>query len=138
MFSNIVVPVDLAHEAALQKALQVAADLAKIHNAAICYVGVTSASPGVVAHTPEEYKQKLENFAQSQAAQHGVQASSHTILSHDPAIDLNKALEKAISDLGADLVVMASHVPNMSDYIWTGHGAHVAAHSKASVLLVRA
>jgi nucleotide-binding universal stress UspA family protein len=39
--------------------------------------------------------------------------------------------------VGADLVVMATHLPGVSDYIWAGHGAHVAAHSKASVFLVR-
>ena len=34
-------------------------------------------------------------------------------MSHDPATDLNKALEAAITDLQADLVVMATHVPNI-------------------------
>jgi len=137
MFQKIVVPVDLAHEAALQRALDVAAAMAKTHSADVCYVGVASANPGAVARSPEEYASKLEQFAQSQAAQHGITASAHAIMSHDPAVDLNKALEGAISDLKADLVVMATHVPNISDYIWAGHGAHVAAHSAASVLLVR-
>ncbi|MFY1706195.1 universal stress protein [Tritonibacter scottomollicae] len=137
MFQKIVVPVDLAHEAALQKTLQVAAGMAKTHAAQLCYVGVASASPSAVARTPEEYKDKLEKFAADQAAQHGVQATSHAIMTHDPATDLNKALEKSISDLGADLVVMETHMPNISDYVWAGHGAHVAAHSSVSVLLVR-
>jgi nucleotide-binding universal stress UspA family protein len=137
MFQKIVVPVDLAHEAALQRALDVAAAMAKTHSADVCYVGVASANPGAVARSPEEYASKLEQFAQSQAAQHGITANAHAIMSHDPAVDLNKALERAISDLKADLVVMATHVPNISDYIWAGHGAHVAAHSAASVLLVR-
>jgi len=137
MFQKIVVPVDLAHEAALQKALQVAVGMAKAHSAELCYVGVASATPGAVARTPKEYKDKLEKFAESQSASHGVQATSHAIMTHDPSTDLNKALEQAIADLKADLVVMATHVPNISDYIWAGHGAHVAAHSTASVLLVR-
>jgi len=137
MFHKVVVPVDLAHEAALQKALQVAATMAKTHAAEVCYVGVGSASPSALARSPAEYKAKLESFAQSQAAQYAIKASAHAIMSHDPATDLNKALEAAIADLQADLVVMATHVPNISDYIWAGHGAHVAAHSTASVLLVR-
>ncbi|EEW59595.1 MULTISPECIES: universal stress protein [Tritonibacter] len=137
MFHKVVVPVDLAHEAALQKALQVAATMAKTHAAEVCYVGVASASPSALARSPAEYKAKLESFAQSQAAQYAIKASAHAIMSHDPATDLNKALEAAIADLQADLVVMATHVPNISDYIWAGHGAHVAAHSTASVLLVR-
>ena len=39
--------------------------------------------------------------------------------------------------LGADLVVMATHVPNLTDYIWASHGGHLASHAKASVFLVR-
>ncbi len=137
MFHKILVPVDLAHEAALQKALKVAAGLAKSHAAELCYVGVASSTPGAVARTPEEYKAKLAAFAQRQAAEHGVKASAHAIDCHDPTTDLSRALEQAVRDLSADLVVMATHVPNISDYIWAANGAHVAAHSSASVFLVR-
>lgn len=137
MFQTIVVPVDLAHEANLQKCLQVAAEMAKHHQARLCFVGVASANPGAVARTPEEYANKLQSFAEAQAASHGVATSAHAIQSHDPAVDMNKALDKAIAELGADLVIMQSHVPNVTDYIWAGHGAHVAAHAKASVMLVR-
>lgn len=137
MFQKIVVPVDLAHEAVLQKTLTVAAEMARLYQAAICFVGVASASPGPVARTPEDYANKLRAFAEAQAATHGVTTEAHAIQSHDPAVDMNKALDRAVTELGADLVVMQSHVPNVADYIWAGHGAHVAAHSKASVFLVR-
>ena len=36
-----------------------------------------------------------------------------------------------------DLVVMATHLPNVADYVWASHGGHLATHSKASVFLVR-
>ena len=44
MFKKIMVPVDLAHLPALQKALDVAADMARHYDAALCYVGVTKFS----------------------------------------------------------------------------------------------
>ena len=44
---------------------------------------------------------------------------------------------EAAEELGADLVVMATHVPNLTDYIWASHGGHLASHAKASVFLVR-
>jgi len=42
-----------------------------------------------------------------------------------------------VEEAGADLVVMASHVPNVTDYIWPSHGGWVAEHSDASVFVVR-
>lgn len=137
MFNKIVVPVDLTHADRLQKALRVAADLAREHDASVFYIGVTSATPNAVAHTPAEFAEKLAEFAKREAAKHGITADSHMLVSHDPAVQKDRELEKAIETLGADLVVMATHVPNVTDYIWSGHGAHLAAHSDASVMLVR-
>ena len=137
MYSKILVPVDLAHADKLEKALQTAADLAKKYAAPVAYVGVTSPQPGPVAHTPEEFGQKLETFAARQTAANGHVAEAHMVVAHDPAVDLNKVLIDAIDEVGADLVVMASHVPGVADYIWPSHGGQVAGHAKASVFVVR-
>lgn len=137
MFKKIMTPVDLTHADKLGRALAVTADLARTHGADVCYVGVTAPTPSTIAHTPAEYEAKLKAFADAQAAEHGHVATAHAIVSHDPTIDLDQTLESAVKELGADLVVMATHVPNVTDYIWSGNGAHVAAHSDASVFLVR-
>lgn len=137
MYRKIMVPVDLRHAENLGKALRTAADLSKNYQAPICYVGVTSSAPSDIAHNPQEYAAKLDMFAQEQAAAHGIQASAKAITSHDPAADLTRSLAKAIEETGADLVVMATHAPNVSDYIWASHGGGVAAHAGVSVFLVR-
>ncbi|WP_343080722.1 universal stress protein [Ostreiculturibacter nitratireducens] len=137
MFKRIVVPVDLAHVSKLEKALRLARDLAQKYEAELCYVGVTTSTPSAVSRTPEEFMRKLQAFAAEQAKSSQSTASTHTIVSHDPTIQMDRELEEAIDELGADLVVMASHVPNVADYVWSGHGAHIAAHSNASVMLVR-
>lgn len=134
MFQKIAVPVDLAHAGAMARAVQAAA---RIGGAEVVFVGVTTTQPNAVARTPQEFSAKLDSFAAQQAQTHGLTASTHVITSHDPSIQMDKELERAVADMGADLVVMASHVPNVTDYIWAGHGAHMAAHSAASVLLVR-
>jgi nucleotide-binding universal stress UspA family protein len=59
------------------------------------------------------------------------------VVSHDPTVDVDDALMKAVSETGADLVVMASHVPGLADYIWPSNGGKLAAHSSASVFVVR-
>ncbi|MEZ5593333.1 MAG: universal stress protein [Gammaproteobacteria bacterium] len=137
MYKKLLVPVDLAHIERLGKALTTAADLARHYRIPVCYAGVTTALPGVVAHSPAEFTRKLEHFAKTQADQYGLDTSTMTILSHDPAIDLNDRLLKAIEDADADIVVMGSHVPGLAEHLFASHAGYVAMHSKASVLVVR-
>ena len=138
MFDKIMVPVDLAHADRLEKALKAAGDLGRHYDAPLVYVGVGSATPSSVAHTPEEFAQKLDDFAKGQAESHGVAAEAHAITTHDPAIDLDRTLMKAVDEVGADLVVMASHIPNVTDHIWPSNGGTIAGHAKVSVMIVRA
>ncbi len=138
MFKRIMAPVDLAHVDRLGTALDCAADLAKHYGVPIVYVGVTSSAPSNLAHNPEEFGQKLGAFAAQEAAKHGVDASVHTAIAHDPTTEIDDALMRAIGDTGADLVVMASHVPNVMDYIWPSNGGKLAEHAKCSVMVVRA
>lgn len=137
MFKRIMVPVDLTHADRLEKALGCAADMAKQYGAEVVYVGVAGSAPSAIAHNPEEYAHKLSAFAGEQASQRGITAGAHAITSHDPAADLDPKLIEAIEEIGADLVVMASHIPNVTDYIWASNGGTVASHAKVSVLLVR-
>lgn len=137
MFRKIMAPVDLGHLQTLEKALTCAADLAAKYGAEVCYVGVTSATPGPLGHNPEEYGDRLAAFAQEQGGKYGLTASHHVSVSHDPTADVDDALLKAVEETGADLVVMGTHRPGVADYLWPSNGAKIAAHSDASVLLVR-
>lgn len=137
MYNRIMVPVDLAHADRLGKALKTAADLSKFYGIPAVYVGVTSTAPSAVAHTPKEFEQKLAAFARDQAEAHGHRAESRAFASHDPSIDLDDTLLRAVKDTGSDLVVMASHIPNLTDHVWPSNGGTIATHSDASVLVVR-
>ncbi|KAA0916594.1 universal stress protein [Aquicoccus porphyridii] len=137
MFSRIMVPVDLAHLPDLERALTCAADLAKHYGAKVTYVGVTAAAPGTLGHNPKEYEAKLSDFAQEQARSRGIDTHEYTVVSHDPATDLDEKLMGAIGETGADLVVMQSHMPNVMDYIWPSNGGKIAEHAKCSVMVVR-
>lgn len=137
MFTKIMTPVDLAHTDRMGKALRVAGDLARTHGAELWLVGVTTPTPNAMAHSPQEFAQKLEAYAASLADDLGLTPGTHVLVSHDPSTQMDRELEKLVGQIGADLVVMATHLPNVADYIWSGHGAHMAAHSDASVFLVR-
>ncbi|MEQ8814396.1 MAG: universal stress protein [Thalassobaculum sp.] len=137
MYKSILVPVDLEHADRLEKALETAADLSKHYRIPVCYVGITAATPGRVAHTPQEFAGKLEAFGKDQAARHGIDASTRMVVSHDPAVDLDDSLMQAIADTGADLVVMASHVPGLPEHIFASNAGYLANHASVSVFVIR-
>ncbi len=137
MFSKIMVPVDLRNSDRLGRALDTAADLARHYDAEACYVAVTSPEPSELGHSPPEVEAKLRAFGAAEAAKHGHRTTTHLVVTNDPAIDLDKKLHGAVEETGADLVIMASHIPNVTDYVWASHGGTLALHSRASVMLVR-
>lgn len=137
MYKKIMVPVDLAHIELLEKAIISATDIAKLYSIPICFVGVTAETPTGVARNPQEFAHKLAEFGTGQSQAHGVPIETASYPSHDPAVDLDKTLINAARENGADLVVMASHVPGLPEHIFASHAGTVAAHSKISVFVVR-
>ncbi len=137
MFKKILIPVDLGHLKAIERSLAAAADLARHYGAEVCYLGVTSSQPGSVARTPEAYAQKLEAFALEQKTVHGQRTYARCINSPDPIADLDDTIIKAIDEEGADLLVMATHLPRHLDAVIPAHGGKIATHTDVSVFLVR-
>lgn len=137
MYTHIMIPVDLAHAGKLSKALRTGADLARHYGAKVTYVGVTAPTPGPLGHNPKEYGDRLAAFAEAERATHGHEVAAHAVVAHDPTTDLDDALLRTVDQIGADLVVMASHIPGLADYLWPSNGGKIAGHSRASVFVVR-
>ena len=137
MYQKIMVPVDLAHIERLDKAITTATDLAKHYGIPICFVGATAETPGPVAHSPKEFAEKLAAFGADQSKKHHIDIETAAYPSHDPAIDLDKTLIAAARENGADLIVMASHRPELKDYLLGPNSARVVRHAECSVLVVR-
>jgi nucleotide-binding universal stress UspA family protein len=137
MFKRIMTPVDLGHLKILDRALKVAAEEARHHGIPVTYVTVTANTPGPLGHTPEEKQAKLDAFVAEQAGKYGIEAQGHLILAHDPRADIDDILTNAADEVGADLVIMASHKPQAADYFWPSNGGRVAGHAKVSVFIVR-
>lgn len=137
MFTNIMVPVDLAHLEALEPALDVVANMAKQYDTRITYVSVTANTPSSIARTPQEYEQKLEAFAQERHKVHGQPVSIKVYSSTDPVANIDSLLEKAIAEVNADLVMMATHLPSHLDIVMPSHGGKLATHTDVSVFLIR-
>lgn len=137
MFKKILVPVDLAHVDALSRALSVAAELARSHGAEVVFVGVFGGLPSTAASSPNNYKAKLQTFADEQAQAEGIKASAAPIFSHDPEVELGSALLAAVTNTGADVVVMASHVPGWTEHVFHSNAGYMACHAAVSVFVVR-
>ncbi len=137
MYTKIAVPVDLSHTDKLNKALTTAADLAKHYRASIYLLAVTSSAPGEIAHNPDEFHHKLSQFADEQTARLGIEFKIRDAVTPDPAIDLTKVLDEQIHELGADLIVMASHVPGFRDYVFASNSSYLSSHTDLSIFMVR-
>jgi nucleotide-binding universal stress UspA family protein len=137
MYKKIMVPVDLAHIERLDKAITTATDLAKHYGIPICFVGVTAATPTEVAHTPKEFAEKLRTYGAAQSKKHNLVIDTAAYPSHDPAVDLDDTLIAAAKENGADLIVMASHVPGLQEHIFASNAGAVASHAEISVFVIR-
>ena len=137
MFSTIMVPVDLVHKDTLAKALDVAGGMARQHGGVIKVVSVGGELPNELGHNAGEFTQTVEEFAKGLRDKYGVQVEADTVISHDPEVETTSALMKEIERTGADLVIMASHVPGILEHIFSSHGGYIAQHAKVSVFVVR-
>jgi nucleotide-binding universal stress UspA family protein len=137
MYKKIMVPVDLSHSDKLKKALTTAADLSRFYKASVQLVGVTGTEPSSVAHNPEEFATRLNDFAAAESARYGVDFAAHAITCPDPTVDLDDRLGREAHDIGADVIVMASHVPGLAEHIFSSNAGYLASHSDISVFVVR-
>lgn len=138
MFKKIMVPVDLRHLDRLQRALGAAADLAAKWGCPVVFVSVTTEQPSELAHTPAEFDQRLQEFARTEAAERGIaSAEARSYASHDPTVDLDDTLVRAVEETGADLIVIGTHKPGLADHIFSSNASYLAAHAPVSVMVVR-
>lgn len=139
MYRKILVPVDLTHMDKMTKALDTAIDIARHYNATLCYLTVTNSTPSSAAHSTEELTEKLSTLAEEQGKTHGIETDCKVLPTADTAVELDDRLLEAIKETGADLIVMASHTPGISDQLHLIHsnGANIVRHSDISVFVVR-
>ncbi len=139
LYSKIMVPVDLAHIEKIDKSLRVAAGIARQYDAGICFVAISGMAPNPVAPSPEKFEAELNMFAREQADRFDIRATGRMFPSVDVAAELDDRLLEAITEVGADLVVMASHIPDVPDrlHLMSSNAAYIVRHAEVSVFVVR-
>ncbi len=139
MINTILVPIDIAAEEAASAALGLARDLADKYGGRIVLLNVVEEVPGyVISQLPTGFHQKaLEEAAallKKIAVKNGLADSAETIIREGhPSTQI---LEHA-GEIGADMIVIASHDPGIADYFLGSVAARVVRHAHCSVLVAR-
>jgi nucleotide-binding universal stress UspA family protein len=142
MYSNILLAVDLTHEASWKKALPQAAELARLSGGKLHILGIVHelGSAMVASYLPKDYekealqhlKSELETFKDMHLPA-GVTAETHVGHGHVAEVILHTA-----EQISADLIVMASHPPDqLRTFLVGSHADKVVHHASGPVLVVR-
>ena len=141
MFAKILVAIDLDDEAANDQTLDIAEEMANLHDAELHVMTVmpTYSMAIVGSFFPKEHeKQALE----------GVRSALKEVLDkrnpppkglkgHVAHGTIYDEIMKAANKLGCDLIIMASNRPELQDYLLGPNAARVVRHAKQSVFVVR-
>ena len=141
MYRNILVPVDLSDKHSWRKALPTAVSLCETFQARLHLMTVVPAFglPMVGQFFPDGYEAKLRQQAAKQlkdfaATQVPDEIESRRIVAEGK---IYQEIMKAADVIKADLIVMGSHRPELSDYLLGPNAARVVRHAKCSVMVVR-
>ncbi len=136
MYKSILVPVDIGHgdlgKMLMAKAIQLLDTGGKIH---LLYV-LDEVPAYIAAEIPDRVlsERKTEALAALQAlASDANMVSEATVRTGSPSIGILGAAK----DNGCDLIMIASHRPDLRDYFIGSTASKVVRHAECSVLIVR-
>ena len=140
MYKAIMLPIDLSHESSWKKAVPVAVKLAETFGAKLHVITVVQdiRDAMVAQYFPDDYEttmarqaaEKLTALVERELA--GVEVTEHVA-----AGQVYREIVRAAEQNGCDLIVMASHRPELADLLIGPNADHVARHTAASVMIVR-
>jgi len=142
MYDRILFPLDMANLEAQEQARKTAFEFAQIHNSELHVLTVV---PFLPAHLTEGYlpegveKQAIESVANKlqehiAAKNTGGEVSPKLVVREG---SIYKEILKYADEHDIHLIIMASHRPELRDYLIGPNSARVVRHSECSVLVVR-
>ena len=141
MYSSILVPVDLGDESLASRTFNTALDMARRYAAEVHVITVVP-SYGfsiVGAGFPKDFEKSALEGAQAalKAFLSASEAGGVTVKGHVAHGTIYDEIMKAADTLECDLIVMASHRPELKDYLLGPNAARVVRHARQSVFVVR-
>jgi nucleotide-binding universal stress UspA family protein len=138
---TILVPIDLAHETGLQKTVDHAVALAKMHGAELHVLTVIPdyGMSMVGSFFPKDFsKNAVSETGAALAAFVGAHFPDEgDVKQHVRHGTIYEQIIEVADKIGADMIVMASHRPEMSDYLLGPNAARVVRHARQSVSVIR-
>lgn len=139
MYKSILAPVDLSHRDVAKQMIATAKALADGDGKQLTLLNVVPDLPGyVAAELPSGLAQKMESSAkqdlQKLASEAGLGKSANLVLRHGRP---HSQILQVADEIGADLIVIASHQPGIEDYLLGSVAGKVVRHAKCSVLVER-
>ncbi len=136
MYKNILVPVDMGNEETNLRMINKAKSLldggGKITLLHVMDEVPTYARTYLKPETIEKNLMEVRGELTAMAKLSGGDMAVEVKFGRPSPVILDEA-----EDLGADLIIMASHQPNISDYLLGSTAARVVRHAKCSVLIDR-
>lgn len=144
MYKNILLPIDLESENSWKRALPQAIDLAnhykaRLHLLTVVPEMVSVGTPLMMPYFPDDWEKKLIDHAGGMLkafAEKNIPAALKATFSIARGSIYVQILATA-EDRKSDLIVMASHRPEIRDYLIGPNAAHVVRHAPCSVFVVR-
>lgn len=140
-YNNIVIPVDLYHESSWRSALPDAIEQARNNGATLHVVTVVPNAdiPAIAAHLPDGIDEHIREDGLESLKQLITQQVPENI-TVNPMVgqgSIRKEILRLATTVDADLIVMASHRPELKDYLIGANAAHVMRHANCSVMVIR-
>ena len=138
-FEKILVAVDLGEDSSWKEALPTAVDQAQHTGGKLHIVTVVPEEPPQLAWLPKDYSTKMIAYANTQLAKL-IETNVPEQMGAQPHVrqgTIYSEIVKLAKELEIDLIVMASHRPELKDYLLGPNAARVVRHAECPVLVIR-
>jgi nucleotide-binding universal stress UspA family protein len=141
MYRRILLAVDLADEAENPRGLAEALELANLSRGELRLVNVQPLLPATfMEYVPADFDAEQERRAQEALAEVAakIPLPAERLSTAVASGGVYHELLREATEWGADLIVVGSHRPVMSDYLLGSNAKTIVRHAQCSVLVVRA
>ncbi len=140
-YRKILLPIELGEPSSWQRALPAAISLARANDAHLDVLTVIPdmGMPVVGSFFPADFEKKARKEAEKALAQ-WLEENVPDDIQAEAWVSVGTIYDKILKvakRLNSDLIVMASHRPNMKDYLLGPNAARVARHAPIDVFIVR-
>ena len=140
MYKRIILAVDLAESSTPPKGLSQALEICQVGGGDLRLVNVQPLLPATfMEYVPEDFDQEQEKRAQAalEAIVARIAAPKEKVSFSVASGGVYHELLREATEWGADLIVVGSHRPVMSDYLLGSNAKTIVRHAQCSVLVVR-